>query len=238
MIATLTTIQVRAHAKPTSTLALTWCESDLRPQINSLIAVELRKLLPPAGSKPTNLDHLNLPPVRPVPSANDSLFGTELARVQAGKPIPAGKGLDTRRYALPAPSGKNANNLEAWEQALKSSLSQLEHQRLRLMNANLMNQYGANAWRVQNFSVENMIARLERDATETRQAIEQVNRERKRSQEGAGEVLNRLEKRWTDLISGNIQLEVGCMTLENQVLEMHAKEQELRQRIAQLEESA
>ena len=55
--------------------------------------------------------------------------------------------------------------------------------------------------------------RIEKEGEELRSEVEDVNRERKKSQEAGGAVLGRMEKKWTELISGNLQLEIGCITL-------------------------
>ncbi|KAI5476652.1 hypothetical protein MNV49_007430 [Pseudohyphozyma bogoriensis] len=183
---------------------------ELRHQINQEIAVELRSILPKTTSAtPANLSHLE--PARPLPTS--SFLASELARVQSKKPIPANEGLDTKRYAMPAPPAKEKDNVEAWQKAYDSSLAQLEHQRLRTLNGTLLSQLGANAWRVQNFAMENTVDKVEREGEEVRKAVEEVNRDRKRSQEQGGEILSRMEKKWTELVSGNMSLEIGCMTL-------------------------
>lgn len=62
--------------------------------------------------------------------------------------------------------------------------------------------------------MENTVERVEKEGEEVRKVVEEVNRERKRVQvEEGGPVLGRLEKRWTELVSGNMQLEIGCMAL-------------------------
>lgn len=182
--------------------------------LNSQIAIELRNLLPKTPSQaPTNLSHL--PPPRPLPSAeSDPLLAAELARLEGKRPLRAGeKGLDTTRYAMPFPAEEDLDSVEAWERAYQSSLAQLEHQRLRTMNGTVLQQLGANKWRVENFAVENAIKRVENEATEVKDVVEDVNRRRKADQEKAGETLARLERRWQELVSGNMQLEIGCFAL-------------------------
>ncbi|GAA5916414.1 hypothetical protein JCM6882_001553 [Rhodosporidiobolus microsporus] len=205
---------------------------DLRPQINSLIAVELRNLLPKTPSaNPSNLSHL--PPPRPLPSSSTHpLLASELARVESKKPIKAGEGLDTSRYAMPFPKEDEQDDVEAWERAYKSSLAQLEHQRLRTMNGQLLNQLGANAWRVQNFALENAIQRVGNEGEEVKGVVEDVNRRRKADQEKGGETLTRLDKRWTELVSGNVQLEIGCSMLEDELPQLQARHRELQTRLA------
>ena len=115
---------------------------------------------------------------------------------------------------MPAPKGDDADSVEAWEKAHKSSLAQLEHQRLRTMNGTLLQgSLGANSWRIQNFAMENTVQRIEKEGEEIRKVVEDVNRRRKGDQEKGGETLSRLEKKWTELVSGNMQLEIGCMAM-------------------------
>ncbi|GAA5908677.1 pre-mRNA-splicing factor SPF27 family protein [Sporobolomyces salmoneus] len=205
---------------------------NLGPQINSLIAVELRSLLPTNPSaNPSNLSHLAAPRPLPTSSTHSQLLANELSRLQAKKPVKAGEGLDTTRYAMPFPREEDQDSLEAWEKAYETSLAQLEHQRLRSINGTLLNQFGANSWRVQNFAVENAIKRTENEGEGVKTTVEDVNRRRKADQEKGGEVLNRLEKRWTELVSGNMQLEIGCFALEEQLVELRQRHAAVQQRL-------
>lgn len=174
--------------------------------------MELRSLLPQTpNAPPTNLTHL--PAARPLPPAA-SFLAQELSRVESKKPTPPGQGLDTTRYAMPAPKGEAADDVQAWEAAHRSSLAQLEHQRLRTLNGTLLQgSLGANKWKVQNFAMENTVQRVDKEGEELRKVVEDVNRRRKGDQEKGGETLSRLEKKWTELVSGNMQLEIGCMAM-------------------------
>ncbi|SCZ92476.1 BZ3500_MvSof-1268-A1-R1_Chr5-2g07894 [Microbotryum saponariae] len=208
----------------------------LRGEINSLIAIELRSILPPSSSasqQPTNLTHLPAPRSLPISiSASSPLLASELARARSKKPLPSTIGLDTTRYAMPDPPTENADDLEAWERAYKSSLAQLEHQRLRSMNGHLLAQpFGANAWKVHNYALENTLQRVDAQLQSERDQVDDLNRKRKAEQDKAGEILTSLEKKWTELVSGNMQLEIGCMTLEAQVAELQARHAELSHRL-------
>ncbi|GAA6057728.1 hypothetical protein JCM3770_002665 [Rhodotorula araucariae] len=207
---------------------------ELRPAINSQIAIELRALLPKASTaNPSNLAHLS--PPRPLPSAAERpLLAAELARVQSKRPTRDGEGLDTARYAMPFPSEDEQDSVEAWERAHRSSLAQLEHQRLRSINGTLLQQLGGNKWRVDNFALENTIKRIELEGEEAKNSVEEVNRRRKADQEKAGETLNRLEKRWTELVSSGVQLEIGSVALEEQLVELRARHADLQRRVAAL----
>lgn len=61
--------------------------------------------------------------------------------------------------------------------------------------------------------MENSLNKIELLSEEIKFEVENVNRDRKLRQEKGGEDLTRLEKKWTELVSGNMQLEIGCMTL-------------------------
>jgi len=187
--------------------------AELRPAINSQIAVELRSLLPKNPSaNPSNLAHL--PPPRPLPSSSDHpLLAAELSRVESKRPLRDGEGLDTSRYAMPFPDEASLDSVEAWERAYESSLAQLEHQRLRSLNGSLLQQLGGNKWRVENFALENAIQRVDGEGEGVKVQVEEVNRRRKADQEKAGETLSRLEKRWTELVSSGVQLEIGSVAL-------------------------
>ncbi|KAM0755162.1 breast carcinoma amplified sequence 2 [Meredithblackwellia eburnea MCA 4105] len=202
----------------------------LRSQINSQLAIELRTLLPKnPTSTPTNLSHLAVP--RPLP-ASTTMLGAELVRVQSKKPPQ--DGLDTTRYAMLAPTGEGAHSVSSWQGAHDNSLAQLEHQRLRSLNVTLLSgTLGANAWKVNNFDLENSVKRVEGELEETRRGVEEVNRMRKVRQETGGEALTRMENKWTELVSGNIQLEIGCMALEQEVRELTARHAEIKARLAQ-----
>lgn len=57
------------------------------------------------------------------------------------------------------------------------------------------------------------MTKIDKAGEELRVKVDDLNRERKSSQEKAGIVLTRMEKKWTELISGNLQLEIGCLSL-------------------------
>lgn len=114
---------------------------------------------------------------------------------------------------MPFPPEQDQDSVAAWEAAHRSSLAQLEHQRLRSLNGTLLQQLGGNKWRVDNFALENAIQRVEKEGEGVKEEVDEVNRRRKADQEKAGETLSRLEKRWTELVSSGVQLEIGSVAL-------------------------
>jgi len=60
-----------------------------------------------------------------------------------------------------------------------------------------------------------------------KERVTEVNRSRKNFQTGLGERLTALERKWTDLISTVLQLELANGALEGEIEGLSAKEQEL-----------
>lgn len=154
---------------------------------------------------------------------NHPLLAAELARVESHQPIPP---LDQIRYQLPAPSEDNQTE-EAWNNAVKNAKAQLEHQRIRHTNLSLLQSYGPNAWKINNYLLESSATRLEKAVEELKERTVQVNRERKNAQSIAGAQLTALETRWTELISNVLQIELANVALEAEISQLAQREQEL-----------
>jgi pre-mRNA-splicing factor SPF27 len=122
------------------------------------------------------------------------MLQAELKRVEAGESLPP---LDTIRYQLPAPATSEPTD-EDWKSSLGNAQAQLEHQRLRYActcftytvsnfwfrhsNLALLQQYGANVWRVNNYRVESEAKSIEKELEYLKQRTTEVNRERKNFQ--------------------------------------------------------
>ena len=144
----------------------------LREQLEALVEAELQALAP------ENIDvSSRLPEEIPELFTSSAFLTSELARVSSKAKV---AGLDSARYSLPAPPG--TASVDAWQKALDNAGSQTEHQQLRLGNLELMNKYGANAWRVGNYLVEKEIERLQSQTEIIKTKTEEVNRERKAKQ--------------------------------------------------------
>lgn len=118
-------------------------------------------------------------PAELSPLFQDNTFlASELKRLQSKAKTKGG--LDSVRYSLPVPPASAP--LEAWNKAMNNAASQLEHQRIRLGNLDLLNKYGANSWRTNNFLIEKELERLQRRHEELTKQTEELNRERKASQ--------------------------------------------------------
>jgi pre-mRNA-splicing factor SPF27 len=186
------------------------------------------------------------------------MLDAEMKRIEAGESLTP---LDTIRYQLPGPTTAEPTD-EDWKQALKNAHSQLEHQRLRCAppflplarymlnvyrqsNLALLQQYGANVWRVHNYRLEHEAASAEKELEYLRQRTTEVNRDRKNfqvyrpppahcplhpadgAQERVGTELTSLEKRWTELISGALQIELANVALVGEIDRLNLREAEL-----------
>ncbi|KAF8140028.1 breast carcinoma amplified sequence 2 [Boletus edulis] len=172
--------------------------------------------------KPPQTMHPLVPPPLELFKSN-SLLAAELARVEAHYPLPP---LDTVRYQLPAPTSSPATD-EGWREAIRNAHAQLEHQRLRHTNLALLQTYGQNAWRINNYLLEETAKQSEKGLEELKQLTTELNRERKNSQTRYGAQLTTLETRWTELLSSILQIEMANVALEGEVERLRTKEGEM-----------
>ncbi|CAG8538418.1 15020_t:CDS:2 [Acaulospora colombiana] len=191
----------------------------MRAKVDKLVEQEMRKR---SNSKrdqalnfPSNFEFFK----------NSPILATEYQRVQQGKAIVE---MDTSRYKLSEPDNKE--DVESWSKAVDNSKSQLQHQDLRLFNLELLQKYGANAWRLHNFQLEHELQQYQKTLEEYRQSILELNKQRKTEQ--AGSQIESLELKWTKMIGQTLQVEVACASLESELRQLKQREQEL---IAQLE---
>ncbi|KAL5534572.1 hypothetical protein ACEPAG_1035 [Sanghuangporus baumii] len=191
---------------------------DVHPALKQKVEAELAR---ESRNNPQTL-HPRVPPPLELFSRNP-LLKAELERVESHQPIPP---LDTIRYQLPAPTKTPATD-EDWQAALKNAKAQLEHQRIRQNNIALLQTYGANAWKVQNYLMEHTAKELEKALEDLRNRTTDVNRERKQFQTKLGAQLTSLETRWTELISNVLQIELANSALEAEINDLARRETEL-----------
>ncbi|KAF7319989.1 hypothetical protein MKEN_00782800 [Mycena kentingensis (nom. inval.)] len=172
------------------------------------------------GKPPTTL-HPNVPPAISL-FEKHPLLKAELERVESHQEFPR---LDALRYQLPAPAAPGTD--EDWQAALKNAEAQLEHQRTRQTNLQLLQTYGSNAWRIHNYLLESTVKQTEQALEQMKELTVEVNRERKNTQTRLGKELNSLETRWTELISNILQIELANAALDAEVNRLNSREAEL-----------
>ncbi|PPQ90405.1 hypothetical protein CVT25_014923 [Psilocybe cyanescens] len=199
--------------------SLPYYDDDLQkyPYLKEKVEQELAREL-----KASQTLHPRIPP--PVTLfADNPLLKAELERVASNRPFPQ---LDTLRYTLPTPSSTPGTD-EEWRFAIDNAHAQLQHQRLRQQNLALLQTYGANAYRIQNYLLESTAKRTEKALEELKELTVEVNRERKNTQDRLGKQLTALETRWTELISSVLQIEMANVALDAEVERLNRKEAEL-----------
>ncbi|KAF9535526.1 Pre-mRNA-splicing factor SPF27 [Crepidotus variabilis] len=198
--------------------SLPYYDDDLQkyPHLDALVDKELSR----EPKAPQTL-HPSLPAL--IELFGDSpLLKTELERVAANKTFPA---LDTLRYSLPAPAAPAT--AEEWQNAIDNARAQLQHQRIRQQNLALLQTYGSNAWRIQNYLLESTAQQTEKSLEELKELTVEVNRQRKNSQDQYGKQLTALETRWTELISSVLQIEMANVALDAEIERLNKKEADL-----------
>ena len=62
-----------------------------------------------------------------------------------------------KRYELPQPPAGKMTDVAAWQECVDNSQAQLEHQALRILNLEMMADYGIPAWKTYNDTLVSMI---------------------------------------------------------------------------------
>ncbi|PVF98835.1 breast carcinoma amplified sequence 2 [Serendipita vermifera] len=197
------------------------------PELLAKVKAELAKERKRLGQRVAADNDPRIPPQFPLFSKNP-LLAAELERIESHNRLSA---IDTKRFQLPPPAGDNPS-VEDWQAALKNARAQLEHQRLRSANGALMQQYGANAWRVYNYRLEVVGKSLDKAIEELNERVTEVNRARKNEQIAIGKQLTALEKKWTELISSVLQIDIANAALEAEIASLGQRESELEQMLA------
>ncbi|GAC96285.1 hypothetical protein PHSY_003865 [Pseudozyma hubeiensis SY62] len=216
-----------------STDALPYFDRDLelqpglRSRVDALIAEE-QASLPPIDPSTSS----RLPPAYEPFSTRPDLRA-ELDRIGSGQP--STHTLDTQRYTLPSPSSGETASLSEWQSAVDSAHAQLAHMDVRLKNIELLKKYGSNSWRLSNFQQEQEIRLISEQLDAVKGETNEVNRLRQKDQLEAGAKLTTLEKRWTELISRGLQLEVANVTTREVVEVLKSKKRRLEEELRRLE---
>jgi pre-mRNA-splicing factor SPF27 len=132
-----------------------------------LIQVEVRK----------ELIHHDIPEVEIFPVYLIDKNRPELRELveNAGKKIRI-NAIDTKRFNLPG--GEKGD----WQTAVNNAKSQLEYQQDRQMNLELLNKYGAAAFKTHNSQLEALLKNMEVELEETNTKITEINMRRKQDQ--------------------------------------------------------
>ncbi|KAI9555530.1 Pre-mR-splicing factor SPF27 [Daphnia sinensis] len=183
----------------------------LREAALALVDEETRRYRPTKNY----LEHL--PPLE-LSSFETPLMKTEFERLSQKKPMDV---LSMKRYELPPPSAGRLNDLQAWIECVDNSMAQLEHQTTRILNLELMSEYGCESWRIYNTVLSQMISQSQKQLQELKKQIQDVNWARKKDQTEVGDKIKHLEATWFGLITKNYEIELACAEIERQLASLN-----------------
>lgn len=163
--------------------------------------------------RPTRNYLTNLPLVD-TQKFETEVMKNEFERLAARQPMEL---LSMRRYELPTPPSGQKNDVTAWEECVKNSQAQLQHQEVRIENLELMLEHGCNAWRVHNDHIQGMLNIAQKNLQNIKKSIQEINWARKNEQIIAGQRLHDLEANWVNLIGKNYEIEEAIAKLEKQI---------------------
>lgn len=133
------------------------------------------------------------------------LIEAELERVAAKEPLSA---IDLKRYEA------NTETSSSDASALQRAYINSSYLTLRLQALELLEEFGKNAWLVANDQLESILREVEKELVETREATTEVNRERKRAQEGRRGELEGGERAWREGVGGLVEVQVATGEVE------------------------
>lgn len=159
-------------------------------------------------------------PAAPEPQFS-SLIQQELERKAAGTPFAGG--IDLTRYEAPEPPTRASDgetpDLDEWRRTLQKAYVSSSHLSKRHEDLALLEEHGKNAWLIGNSQLEEILRSLEKDLADTKDAAEQVNKERKMAQESRYGEITGLEDTWKRGVGAILDVELASEGLRQQILE-------------------
>ncbi|XP_054764642.2 pre-mRNA-splicing factor SPF27-like [Lytechinus pictus] len=179
-------------------------EPGVREAAYALVEEETRRYRPTKNY----LEHL--PAIDSTPFVTEVLKN-EFERMAMRQPMDM---LSMKRYELPPPPIGRQNDITAWAECVENSMAQLEHQAERVINLELLQNYGSHAWRAHNDILVKMVEGAQHQLQDIKKQIQEVNWKRKNKQTASGPELGRLQESWAGLVSKNYEIERACLELE------------------------
>ncbi|KAJ1642800.1 hypothetical protein J3B02_001780 [Coemansia erecta] len=175
-------------------------DPEIRELVLSLIQEEMSRISPPAIPKSTSLFR------------SSELLRKEYERVRSGRQMPP---FDIERYKLESPA--SSASVEAWKGAADNAGAQLEHQKIRLANLELLQQFGANAWKLSNYQKQGLLDSIEEVIKSCKDEGVHINKARKYEQTEARIKLQDLENRWSDGVRQCVEIQAANAQLHSEI---------------------
>jgi len=185
----------------------------VQAEVNALIESEMESL--PSRNY---LAHLPLPTGLGSLSSSD-FYKSEIGRMEAQQPMAK---LDLSRYEVPEPPKELRRDASAWKSAVNNARAQLEHQHNRLVNLELLQKYGPQAWLQQNKALDQFKSTMELEAEQAGQRASDANVKRKRAQEAGGPRIAQLSYEYQKASHENLQLATAVALLKKDTKRLKA----------------
>lgn len=178
-------------------------QMEIAQQVKALIEEEMAHFEP--------RDYLASLPAPEASALSSEAVQQEFARIESGEPM---QGIDALRYTVERPQGNSAQDSNEWRKAAEVIQRQLEYNRLRLVNLELLDKWGTRAWVAQSLVVRSSERLLSNEATALRSVREEVNKKRKLDQISCGNELRKLTIELEQYQQNNIEVERGLKDKE------------------------
>lgn len=126
-------------------------------------------------------------------------------------------GIDLSRYeAQDAPA---TNDLEQWRQTLQQAYASSEYLESRQVNLSLLETYGKNAWLISNDQLEAILRAAEREVSQRKIELEEIDKTRRDGQSARKGELEALEQQWKIGVGQMLEVEVAAEKLRLEILD-------------------
>jgi pre-mRNA-splicing factor SPF27 len=157
--------------------------------------------------------HPSIPESRPIKFSD--LVQAEHDRLSSG--AEKEQGIDLSRYE--AQDAPPTNDTEKWRATLQQAYASSEYLESRQVNLSLLETYGKNAWLISNDQLEAILRAAERDVSQRKIELEDVDKARREAQAARRGELEALEQQWKIGVGQMIEVEVAAEKLRLEILD-------------------
>ncbi|KAG9716228.1 hypothetical protein KCU73_g15699, partial [Aureobasidium melanogenum] len=126
-------------------------------------------------------------------------------------------GIDLSRYeAQDAPA---TNDVEQWRATLQQAYASSEYLESRQVNLSLLETYGKNAWLISNDQLEAILRTAEREVSQRKIELEEIDKARRDGQTARKGELEALEQQWKIGVGQMLEVEVAAEKLRLDILD-------------------
>ncbi|KAG9687365.1 hypothetical protein KCU95_g11123, partial [Aureobasidium melanogenum] len=126
-------------------------------------------------------------------------------------------GIDLSRYeAQDAPA---TNDIEQWRATLQQAYASSEYLESRQVNLSLLETYGKNAWLISNDQLEAILRTAEREVSQRKIELEEIDKARRDGQTVRKGELEALEQQWKIGVGQMLEVEVAAEKLRLEILD-------------------